>query len=197
MSFIKNWNSPEDQLLIQKYADGDSEAFSQILEKYEKVVFDLCYRILGIRQDAEDAAQETFLECHRTITNKVPILRLGSWLYTVALNLCRKQARRQRIQRTLSLSSTSSDSAFLSEQEGINESPQAEEDLQGEMMALYLERLAGTLPIKLREAIVLCTFQGVSEHDAASILGITVNNLRVRVSRAKDKLWEIFKKSGD
>jgi len=188
-----DWNSPEDQIYVLKASQGDALAFEALLNRYEKPVYNLCLRMLKFPSDAQDATQETFLRFHRHIKRKKTIEKVGSWLYTVARNLCRRKLRRRAWSSWIPLVSSEADQN-LDTLRSVS-LPSAEEDLQGEQMADLLEALLPQVPPSLREVLVFITFQGLSEQEASKILKISVNALRIRLSRAKKHLWNALQKT--
>lgn len=187
MANSSGWNSTEDNSLIQQYVAGDATAFSGLLQKYQKPIFNLGLKMLGGIPDAEDVLQETFLRFDQTIRAKKPVRKVGSWLYTVALNLCRRKLRRKNAIRYVSLGFLGESTARPSQVPTVV--PNAEQDLRAEAMAKLIGQLAQKLPVSLQEALVLRVFQDLSEDETAEILGISVQTLRVRLTRAKDRLW--------
>jgi len=75
---------------------GDSDSFTQIIMQFEKPVFNLCYRMLGNAEDAEDAAQETFLRAYKSIRRYDRSRSFGTWLLSIAAHYCIDQIRKRR-----------------------------------------------------------------------------------------------------
>ena len=82
--------------------NGDAQAFSSLLEKYQKPVYNLCYRMLGNAEDAEDAAQETFLRAYKSLKRYDNSRPFSTWVLSIAAHYCIDQIRRQR-QVTISI----------------------------------------------------------------------------------------------
>ena len=82
--------------------NGDAQAFSSLLEKYQKPVYNLCYRMLGNAEDAEDAAQETFLRAYKSFKRYDNSRPFSTWVLSIAAHYCIDQIRRQR-QVTISI----------------------------------------------------------------------------------------------
>jgi len=82
--------------------NGDPQAFSSLLEKYQKPVYNLCYRMLGNAEDAEDAAQETFLRAFKSLKRYDNSRPFSTWVLSIAAHYCIDQIRRQR-QVTISI----------------------------------------------------------------------------------------------
>ena len=86
----------DESLWLKQSQQGNAHAFTRIVEKYEKPVFSLCYRMLGNSEDAEDAAQETFLRAFKNINRFDERRSFSTWLLSIAAHYCIDQHRRQR-----------------------------------------------------------------------------------------------------
>lgn len=86
----------ESQWLTQAIK-GDPQAFTQLVESYQKPVYNLCYRMLGNAEDAEDAAQETFLRAYRSMRRYDSSRPFSTWLLSIAAHYCIDQIRRRRM----------------------------------------------------------------------------------------------------
>ena len=86
----------EDQDWLLQAQKGDSQAFSHLVEAYQRPVYNLCYRMLGNAEDAEDASQETFLRAFRSIRQFDPSRPFPTWLLSIAAHFCIDQIRRRR-----------------------------------------------------------------------------------------------------
>ena len=73
---------------------GDRDAFNQLVVRWERLIFALAYRMLGREEDARDVCQESFLHAFRSIKNFKGQAKCSSWLYRIAINLCRDYLRR-------------------------------------------------------------------------------------------------------
>src|SRR5215469_13049191 len=94
----------DDPALVEALRAGDPQAPRLLIERYQGVVFGLCYRMMGHRQDAEDVAQEAFLRAFRAIAGFDAARSLRPWLLEIAANRCRTALARRA--RRLPLSST-------------------------------------------------------------------------------------------
>ena len=83
---------------LKKAQRGDAQAFTSLLEAYERPVFNLCYRMLGNAQDAEDAAQETFLRAYQSMRRYDNSRPFSTWLLSIAAHYCIDQIRKRRVQ---------------------------------------------------------------------------------------------------
>jgi len=82
---------------VTQAQQGDSQAFTALVEAYQRPVYNLCYRMLGNAEDAEDAAQETFLRAYRSIRSYDARRAFSTWLLSIAAHYCIDQIRRRRM----------------------------------------------------------------------------------------------------
>ena len=85
-----------DDELVAKSVGGDAESFNQLILRWERPIYALAYRVIGREEDARDVCQETFLRAFRALPGFKGQAKFSSWLYRIALNLCRDWIRRQR-----------------------------------------------------------------------------------------------------
>lgn len=182
--------SEQEVALIRQALEGRPEAFRRIVENNQAAVFQLSLRLLGDRQEAEDVVQETFLRLYRHLGGFKSGHKLSNWLYTIALNLSRNRLRRRKLLRFFSLEgwAGSGEEAALpaAAEPGVEESLSAAEGAQA------LDGMIAALPETLREPFVLRYVQELPDEEIASVLGVSLGNVRVRIHRAKARLWERF-----
>src|SRR3954468_16243140 len=85
-----------DEELVDRSRSGDAESFNQLISRWERPIYALAYRVIGREEDARDVTQETFLRAFRGLAAFKGQAKFSSWLYRIALNLCRDWVRRQR-----------------------------------------------------------------------------------------------------
>ena len=85
-----------DEELVARSIRGDVESFNQLVLRWERPIFALAYRTIGREEDARDVCQETFLRAFRALPAFRGQAKFSSWLYRIALNLCRDWMRRER-----------------------------------------------------------------------------------------------------
>lgn len=91
-------NLPDPQpSWIRAAQQGDPQAFTSLVETYQRPVYNLCYRMLGNAEDAEDAAQETFLRAYKSLGSYDNNRSLSTWLLSIAAHYCIDQIRRRRL----------------------------------------------------------------------------------------------------
>ncbi|HEX5368679.1 MAG TPA: sigma-70 family RNA polymerase sigma factor [Dehalococcoidia bacterium] len=168
---------------------GDLAAFNELVVEYESQVYNLCYRILGGAQPAEDAAQEAFVSAWRNMAT----FRGDSfkpWLLRIAANQCRDELRRRGRRPSSSL-----DSAL---EAGVPEPPT--DDPSPEATALNtelsrsLQAALAELPEDQRTAVVLCDVEGLDYSEIAVAMSTSLGTVKSRISRARLKLRELLQR---
>ena len=144
-----NWT---DEDLVTRSRGGDLESFNQLILRWERPIYALAYRVIGREEDARDVCQETFLRAFRALPGFKGQAKFSSWVYRIALNLCRDWMRRQRRTPTVQMPE-GADPVELAAEGGPAESI---EDLvsRRELSAVVAEAMA-LLPEEQRTAIVL------------------------------------------
>src|SRR5882762_4311484 len=85
-----------DEELVARSIGGDADSFGELIRRWERPIFALAYRTIGREEDARDVCQETFLRAFRALPGFRGQAKFSSWLYRIALNLCRDWIRRER-----------------------------------------------------------------------------------------------------
>ena len=178
----------DEMTWILQAQQGDDDAFTLLVEAYQKPVYNLCYRMLGEPEAAEDAAQDTFLKAYQNLARYDRERSFPTWLLSIAAHHCIDKLRRKRF---VSFS-------IDEDEEGQTELPdRSAPDPENEAVKKQeRQRLQGLLelldPVD-RAAIVLRYWQDASEMEIAQTLKLTVPAVKSRLHRARRALaseWE-------
>ena len=171
---------PSDEALLAAHLRGDPRAFGELVARHERRIYGLCLRILGNREDAEDAAQEAFLAALRKAASFRRAAAFSTWLYRIAVNAATDQARRRGRARLAALDP---------EDAGLAVAPGGE---LGEVVAsaVAVQTALAKVPEEFRVAVVLCDLYRVPYADAAQILEVPVGTVKSRVFRGRLALAE-------
>lgn len=178
-----------EEELIQQSKDGDLDSFNQLVERYEKQVYNLALRMLGNRQDAEDATQEIFILAWKSIRS----FRGGTfrtWLFRTAANFCTDELRRKRIRQVDSLD------AMFPEHNPLPSPTESPEDhlLREELSGLISQHLL-CLAEEQRLVITLADLQGFSYEEIALITNSSIGTVRSRLNRGRANLRDLLLKN--
>lgn len=182
----------DDKSLVSLSKDGDLAAFNSLVDRYERDIYNLCYRLLGERQAAEDAAQEAFLSAYRSLS-RFAGGNVRSWLLRIAANQSKDELRRRkRKDRAASLDQMfDTVGAPVEVPDQTQSSEQAFEDKE---RAQLLQLLLLELPDDQRKALVLVDLMDHRYEEAAEVLGLSVGTVKSRIHRARAKLRKILNK---
>ncbi len=176
-------NNLEPEVLSQVHR-GNQEAFTQLVETYQRPVYNLCYRMLGDPGEAEDAAQETFLRVYKNIKHYDHQRPFSTWILSIAAHLCIDQLRKRRM--------------VLVSMDGT---PNLElpDGLPGPEASFYLKEdqkrvqsLLKTLSPADRAAIVMYYWYDFSYEEISSSLSLTVSAVKSRLHRARLSMAEAW-----
>lgn len=177
----------QDAELAHLAKSGDREAFGALVEKYQGAIYSYALHFFRNPTRAEDAAQETFLRAFRFLHTYDPRRRFSTWLYTVARNLCIDR-HRDNVRNDHVDVETLHPRHLVGAQTHKNPLECLEDREDRERL---LEAIRG-LPEKYRTPIVLCYVQGLPYQEISEILGISLNNTKIRIFRAKKMILKLL-----
>ncbi len=163
---------------------GSDEAFTRLVEAYQTHVYNLCYRMLGDAQAAEDAAQETFLRAFQHLHRYDQKRSFPTWLLSIAAHYCIDRMRRRRFL----ISSLDEDEAHGPAELPDPEAPNPEMELIRGEQRERMQSVLGRLEAVDRAAIVLRYWHDSSEAEIAETLNLTVSAVKSRLHRARRQL---------
>jgi len=179
--------------LMLRLQKGDQEAFTEIVQAYERMVLNFAYRYLGDQGKAEDVAQETFLRVYRTRHSWRPEAKFRVWLLTIVSRLCMNQlrsaARERRFLRFFNQGEA--EELYLNKADSRSDPP-AENAISNERAEIVRSAVA-QLGEKQRAVLLLHQFEGLSYEEVAEALGITVGAVRSLLVRARRNLRRMLK----
>ena len=166
-----------DAMLVRRVLDGDTAAFTMLVDRHAAACTRFATRMLGNREDAEDATQETFLRAYRSLARYEERQTFRTWLFQILINRCRTAAvRRQRRHRMFLVDDTAI--AAASVRPAVDAG-----DLRAE-----LKRAIDALDPDQREAFLLKHVEQLSYDEMAAATGVGVSALKMRVKRACDRM---------
>ena len=176
-----------DLPLIETMQAGDDSALNELIHRHREPLFRFVYRYLRDEIAAADVVQETFVRAYFKAKQFRPRATVKTWLYTIALNLSRDQARRlsKRVGE-VSLDVPSANGGLRPE--FYDEQPTPGTIVGQQDQFARLQRAIDQLPQTLREALVLFSLDGNSQRETADILGTSPKTIELRVYHAKAKL---------
>jgi RNA polymerase sigma-70 factor (ECF subfamily) len=174
----------QEKRWIAAARQGDRSAFGRLVEAFQGPVYNLTYRMLGDPEEAEDAAQETFLRAYRKIDTYDPSRKFSTWLLSIASHYCIDRLRRRRL-TWLSLEDEGLPPAAL-----VSHQPGPERRAVQSEREAKIQALLETLPADYRAAVVLHYWYDLSYEEIAQTTGTTVSAIKSRLFRARRMLAE-------
>lgn len=174
-----------DEQLVELAVGADPEAFGEIVRRWERKIFALCFGMLGREDDARDAAQESFVAAYRNLAKFRGEAKVSSWLHRIAVNQCLTTKRRQRTRAE----------DFITDDEGTEErtfvaashlSP-ARTTEKTERMTL-VRHAVGALPADLRQVIVMKEFEEMTFQEISDTLEVPLSTVKSRLYTALKQL---------
>jgi len=167
-----------DEELVARSVRGDVDSFNQLVLRWERPIYALAYRTIGREEDARDVCQETFLRAFRALPGFRGQAKFSSWLYRIALNLCRDWIRRERrigfVQQP--------EDVDLTDLAAAAEPTETIEDLVSRNdQVRAVERAMALLPEDQRTAIVLKEYHGLTFQEIADIVGCPLSTVKTRL----------------
>jgi RNA polymerase sigma-70 factor (ECF subfamily) len=168
--------------LVQLTLSGESRAFDQLIVRYQTRVMNMAMRLLGVRADAQDAAQEVFIRAFKYLHRLDLQKPIEPWLMRITINVCRRLERKRRYQRNTLVEIDAPDT--------IDESGDPYTGLAEKQNIRMLHIALKSLPQKERMAIMLRDVEGLSTAEVAEILGSSETTVRSQVSRGRLRMKE-------
>lgn len=175
----------DDQELVLASKRGDQDAFAQLVQRYQRRIFNLVYRMLQQYEEANEITQETFLAAWQGLPSFRGEARFATWLYRIAYNCALKQLETRKRDRALQ---TALQAEQALEGESRFESASAQIDVR-EQQALVQEHLSH-LPAKYRIVLILRHLQDMTYEEMAEILRMPVGTIKTHLFRARNLLKE-------
>ncbi len=171
----------QEALWINKALKGDDAAFGNLVEKYQKPVFSLCYRMLGNSNDAEDAAQESFIRAFRYLKRYDPDRSFATWLLSIASHYCIDRMRKRKLD-------TVSTDVLPAEIVPDRNAPNPEKEYRVREKEALIQDLMKDLKPTDRAAIILRYWHQYSEVEIAETLDLSVSAVKSRLFRSRQTL---------
>jgi len=185
-----------EKSLIEGLVLGDPHTYKTLVDQFQVPVRNICAGIITNRHEAEDLAQEVFVEVFRSVGNFRGDSKLSTWIYRIAVNKSLNHKRKQKRQMWLDPFGI-----FLSEEKSpYSADPEnlPSQNIENQQRMQHLHKALDTLPENQRTAFVLNKYEDLSYKEISEVMNMTLSGVESLIHRAKvnlqKKLWDCFKK---
>jgi RNA polymerase sigma-70 factor, ECF subfamily len=175
-----------DEQLVEASIKENPEAFGEIVRRWERKIFALCFGMLSREEDARDATQETFISAYKNLANFRGDAKVSSWLHRIAVNQCLTKKRRNKVRAESYLEDETSNGNEASFATPAHLSPSRTTE-QNERLQL-VRQAVNALPEDLREVIVMKEFNEMTFQQISEILNVPLSTVKSRVYTALKQL---------
>ncbi|HYY30523.1 MAG TPA: RNA polymerase sigma factor [Chthoniobacterales bacterium] len=186
-----------DLTLVKALMLGQQQALDALMDRHREGLFRFVLRNVQNEDDALELAMETFVRAYFNIEKFRPTAKFATWLYRIALNLCRDHVRSRAYRdsrQTVSFDAPGQEAgdpgSVLAKERGPRQSAERQEELNA------LQKAIGELPEELKEVVILTALEDRSQAEAAELLRISVKAVEMRLYRARKLLLEKMSKMG-
>jgi RNA polymerase sigma-70 factor (ECF subfamily) len=180
----------DDTLAIEHAKQGSAEAFEFLYQRHKRRVYSICLRMMGNPGDAEDLAQEAFLQVFRKLSTFRGESAFSTWLHRLTVNTVLMHLRKKSLEEV-----SLEEATEPSEEDGPRrEIGTEDESLVGSIDRVNLERAIGQLPQGYRTIFVLHDIEGYEHNEIAGLMGCSIGNSKSQLHKARLKLRDILQK---
>lgn len=185
----------KDWSVVKRCLNGDRQAYALLVEKYNKPVFNIVYRLTGNIEESREITQETFLKAYKSLNQARPEFKFSNWLFKIATNICWDQLKKKKIVE-IPLNNSTSFADNIMNYDISDNSLNPEEELIVKEQQEYIQKTIESLPFIYRRIIVLRYIQNLTYKEIADISKMPMGRVKVQLYRAhkilNDKLADIL-----
>ncbi|HID90149.1 MAG TPA: sigma-70 family RNA polymerase sigma factor, partial [Anaerolineae bacterium] len=183
MKIERRMDEPNDAQLVRRAQRGDKAAFGELFIRYEGRIYGYLYRMVGNRAWAEDLTQEAFIRAHQHLNRFGPPYDFKSWIYRIAGNLAIDGLRRYKDE--ISLPDWDAGEATAPEPADERAGIDPEQEARREEVRQAIWQTLHQMPENYRQILLLRELEGLSYQEIAAVMGISLDNVRVTLHRAR------------
>ncbi|MBM7591308.1 RNA polymerase sigma factor SigW [Brevibacillus fulvus] len=176
-----------EKRLIERAKRGDREAFAELIEIYKDKIFQLAYRMVGNRQEAEDIAQETFLRVFANLHTYDDQYKFSTWIYRIATNLCIDRGRKKKPDFSLDEEIEQGEGLDWYSRLSSKEQTPEEKVVTQELQETVQDALSQLAP-KYRSIMILRYIEDLSLQEISDILKLPITTIKTRIHRGREAL---------
>jgi RNA polymerase sigma-70 factor (ECF subfamily) len=189
---MPEFDETTEQRFIERLVARDERAFNELVQAYEQRVFRLLLRMLGRRDEAEDMAQEVFVQVFKAISTFRGDSRLGTWIYRIAVNLCKNRMKYLSRRHTSEQDELEPAAERLPLTEGkgvtLGETSRPDQLVEGFQLERVVQACIAELDPDFREVLVLRDVEDLTYEELCEVTGLPEGTVKSRLHRARGML---------
>lgn len=182
---------PIEKRLINQAIAGERQAFSELVELYQHKIYQVSYRMMGNRSEAEDVGQETFLRVYANLSRYDQSQKFSTWIYRIATNLCIDRLRKRRMTFSLDQEVAGTEGLDL-----YSQTPVQQKTPEAEVVTLEIQRevqiAMDQLPAKYKSIMILRYIEDLSLQEVSEIVSLPVTTIKTRIHRGRETLKKLL-----
>ena len=180
----------EDAALVKMCLSGDQSAFGDLIERYKNLIYGLLLNRIGDFDQAEDLAQEAFIETYVHLGTLRDYAKFSNWLCTIARNLCNRwlERRKRELEILEQMTPFEEEAGRIVMFGGAHEPRTSEEEQESRELREAIWQAVSELPERSREAVLLFYFNDMSHTEIARFLGVAPGTVRSQLRNGREKL---------
>ncbi|MCI8341759.1 MAG: sigma-70 family RNA polymerase sigma factor [Firmicutes bacterium] len=182
----------EVMALVEKAKKGDSASFGSLIIHHERFVYNVVYRMLPNKEDAEDISQEVFIKAYKYLNRFDGKAAFSTWLYKIAVNTCIDEIRKRRGKETISINAEIDTGEGTVEKEYVSGIIGVEEEVLSKEGVEIIKRAINNLSEEQKTVITLRDIEGLSYIEIAEITECSMGTVKSRLSRARQALKDMI-----
>jgi RNA polymerase sigma factor (sigma-70 family) len=176
----------DDQFYIRKIVEGDTKAFAVLVDRYKDLVFTLALRMLKNREEAEEVSQDTFIKVYKSLSKFKGDSKFSTWIYRITYNSCLDTLKKYKQEYQLVTIDEYTEREIVTLDNAFDALAEKEQQQA-------IEDCLQSLPKEDSFLLTLYYFEEQSIEDISKIVGLTANNVKVKLFRSRKKLTAILK----
>lgn len=184
--------SNNEKHLLDRAKAGDTQAFEQLIEDYEKKVFNIALRMMGNYDDAKDMAQESLIKVYKSISSFKEQSSLSTWIYRITTNVCLDELRKRKSRKVVYIDENIKFDDGEAKKEIVSDEITPEEKVERDEIKRMLNSAISELSDEHKTVIVLRDIQGFSYEEISNITKCPQGTVKSRINRARQALKEIL-----
>ncbi len=189
----------DEEAFVKRLQARDEAAFNELVLAYERRVFALVFRMLGRREEAEDLAQEVFVQVFKAIDQFRGESKLSTWIYRIAVNLCKNRTKYLSRRHAGSEDDVDAmaDRAPLSSAKGVSvgDVGRPDELVEGMQLEVVVKRAIAQIDTDFRQVLILRDVEDMSYEEIASVTGLAEGTVKSRIHRARAQLRALVERA--